>query len=272
MKQFPASPSEMLSSLIRNRELILVCVKREVQLRYKGSFLGIAWSFVLPLCMLAVYTFIFSEVFKARWNPVSDSKTEFALILFVGLIVFSIFSESISRAPSLIVSNVNYVKKVVFPLEILPWVIVANAVFHACISMLVWLAAYLLFFGLPHWTIVFLPIVILPLVFLVVGMSWFLSSLGVYLRDVGQFIGVAITALMFLSPIFFPLKAIPATYRYLFYANPLTPIIEISRDVLYWGKIPDALTLGIAWITSAVICWLGFAWFQKTRKGFADVL
>jgi len=272
MSHFSASPVEMFASLWRNRELIKASAKREVLGRYRGSFLGLFWSFFNPLLMLAVYTFVFSVVFKARWNVESDSKTEFALVLFAGLIVFNLFAECINRAPSLVLNNSNYVKKVVFPLEILPVVTLLSALFHGLISLGVWLLAYLMFFGLPHATVLYLPLVIMPLFLLIMGLSWALSSLGVYLRDVSQFIGVITTVLMFLSPIFYPATALPEHYRHLLYLNPLTPVIEQTRDVLFWGKTPDFFMLGIYWIVTLGIAWLGFAWFQKTRKGFADVL
>lgn len=272
MRNFPATPVEMIASLWRNRELIKASAKREVLGRYRGSALGLLWSFFNPLFMLVVYTFVFSVVFNARWNTGGDSKTEFALVLFSGLIVFNLFAECINRAPGVILGNVNYVKKIVFPLEILPVVIFISALFHGLISLGVWLLAYLVFFGLPHATVLYLPLVILPLFLLIMGLSWALSSLGVYLRDVSQLIGVITTVLMFLSPIFYPATALPEDYRHLLYLNPLTPVIEQTRDVLFWGKSPDFFMLGIYWMVTLCIAWIGFAWFQKTRKGFADVL
>lgn len=272
MRQFSASPFEMFASLWRNRSLIKASANREVLGRYRGSFMGVLWSFFNPLFMLAVYTFVFSVVFKARWNTGSDSKTEFALVLFTGLIVFSLFAECINRAPGLIISNVNYVKKVVFPLEILPWVTLSSALFHGAISLMVWLAAYVVFFGIPHVTVLYLPLIMAPYALFIMGLSWMLASLGVYMRDFAQFIGILTTVLMFMSPIFYPATALPEAYRHLLYLNPLTPIIEQTRDVLFWGKSPDFSMLGIYFVVSAFVAWLGFAWFQKTRKGFADVL
>jgi lipopolysaccharide transport system permease protein len=262
----------MLGNLWRHRNLIRSLVTREVLGRYRGSFLGILWSFFNPVFMLLIYTFVFSVVLKARWNVGSDSKTEFALVLFAGLIVFNIFSECIARAPSLILSNANYVKKVVFPLDILPWVSLGSALFHTGISVGVWLLAHLILFGAPHLTSLWLPLILLPLVLFVIGLSWIFASLGVFLRDVSQLTGILITAVMFLSPIFYPVTALPEDYRYLLLFNPLTPVIEMTRDVLFWGRQPDFVLLTSYTIGSAFIAWLGFAWFQKTRKGFADVL
>jgi lipopolysaccharide transport system permease protein len=272
MRQFSATPVEMLASLWRNRGLIKASASREVLGRYRGSILGILWSFFNPLFMLLVYTFVFSQVFKARWSVGSDSKTEFALVLFAGLIIFNLFAECITRAPSLIVSNVSYVKKVLFPLEILPCVALVSALFHGLIGLTVWFLAYILFFGLPHATALYLPLVIGPFLLFIMGLSWALASLSVFLRDISQIIGVITTVLMFLSPLFYPVTALPERYQHLLYLNPLTPVIEQTRDILFWGKMPDFSILGICWVGSAVIAWLGFAAFQKTRKGFADVL
>ncbi|MDF3935312.1 ABC transporter permease [Pseudomonas citronellolis] len=272
MQEFSVSPKAMASSLWRNRSLIRTLVQREVVGRYRGSLLGILWSFFNPLFMLSVYTFVFSYVFKARWNVSSDSKSEFALVLFCGLLVFNIFAECVNRAPTLVLANVNYVKKVVFPLEILPWVSIGASLFHALISLIVWVAVYTVLFGMPHLTIILLPLVIAPLVLMVIGISWVLASLGVYLRDVAQFVGIITTTLMFVSPIFYPATALPEEYRQFLYMNPLTLIIEQTREVLFWAKIPDFTSLAIYTLISAIFAWLGFAWFQKTRKGFADVL
>ncbi|MDH0625443.1 ABC transporter permease [Pseudomonas chengduensis] len=272
MRQFSATLFEMIASISRNRGLIQASAKREVLGRYRGSTLGLLWSFFNPLLMLVVYTFVFSEVFKARWSAGSESKTEFALVLFAGLIIFNLFAECINRAPSLILSNPNYVKKVVFPLEILPFVGLLSALYHTLISLGVWLAAYAVLFGMPHATALYLPLVLLPFCLLIMGLSWALASLGVFLRDVSQFIGVVTTVFMFLSPIFYPASALPEDYQSLLYLNPLTPVIEMTRDVLYWGKSPNFLLLGTSWLAAVAIAWLGFAWFQKTRKGFADVL
>jgi lipopolysaccharide transport system permease protein len=272
MQNFSISPGEMIASLWRNRSLILALIKREVVGRYRGSFLGVFWSFFNPLFMLAVFTFVFSVVFQARWGGGSDSKTEFALVLFAGLIVFNLFAECVNRAPGLILANVNYVKKVIFPLEILPWVVFGSAMFHAAISIGVWLTAYALLFGLPHITALLLPLIFLPLALLIIGISWMLASLGVYLRDVSQFVGILTTMLMFLSPIFYPVTALPEKYRSFLLLNPLTPAIEQTRNVLFWGKIPGMAIMGGYFLAASCVAWLGFAWFQKTRKGFADVL
>ena len=269
----PTSLVALAKSLWRNRQLILQMTQREVVGRYKGSVMGLAWSFFNPVFMLAVYTFVFSVIFKSRWGVGGEeSKTQFAVVLFVGMIVHGLFAEVLNRAPSLILSNVNYVKKVVFPLEILPVIAMGAALFHGLISLGVLLAAFALFNGYLHWTVVFTPLVVLPLVILTVGIAWMLASLGTFLRDVGQTIGIITMVLMFLAPVFYPVTAVPEEFRPWLMANPLTFIIEQAREVLIWGHVPDWTGLGTYTVVAMAITWAGYAWFQKTRKGFADVL
>jgi len=267
------SPVSLVHSFWHNRQLILQMTKREVLGRYKGSVMGLVWSFLNPLFLLAVYTFVFSVVFQARWGFGEDeSKTQFAIVLFVGLIVHGLFSEVLNRAPGLILSNVNYVKKVLFPLEILPGIAMGAALFHSLVSLAVLLCAYFLMKGFLHWTILFAPLVLLPLVVLTLGIAWLLASLGVFLRDVGQTVNIVTMVMLFLSPVFYPLTALPEEYRPWILCNPLTFIIEQTREVLVWGHSPDWVGLGIYGLVSITIAWLGYIWFQKTRRGFADVL
>ncbi|MBB1077819.1 ABC transporter permease [Rhodoferax sp. 4810] len=270
----PTSLVALGASLWRNRQLIAQMTKREVTGRYKGSALGLAWSFFNPVFMLVVYTFVFSEIFKSRWGGVGgdDSKTQFAVVLFVGMIVLNLFSEVLNRAPGLILGNVNFVKKVVFPIEILPVIAMGAALFHGLISLGVLLVAFGVFNGYLQWTAVFIPLVLLPLVILTTGLAWILASLGVFLRDVGQTIGIITTILLFLSPVFYPVTAVPERFRVFIMANPLTFIIEQARDVLVWGHLPDWFGLTSYTLAALVVAWAGYAWFQKTRKGFADVL
>ena len=256
----------------QHRSLIMQLVKREVLGRYRGSFFGLLWSFVNPVLMLTVYTFVFSVVFQARWGVASSSRFEFALVLFAGLIVFNLFAECVSAAPGLILGNVNYVKKVVFPLEILPWVSLGSALFHACISLAVLLAALVLAGMQVSATTLLLPAVIAPLLLLIIGAAWLLASVGVFVRDIGQVVSMALTVLMFMSPIFYPASALPEGVRNWLFLNPLTFIIEQTRDVLIWGKLPDWPGLTAYAACELSFTWAGFFWFQKTRKGFADVI
>lgn len=272
MQRFSASPREVVASLWANRSLLAGLIRREIAGRYQGSTLGILWSLFNPVLMLAVYTFFFSVIFRVRWLGGSGSKTEFALILFAGLLVFNFFAECITRAPSLILSNVNYVKKIIFPLELLPVVVMGSAGFHLLVSFVVWLVFYIVIFGVPHAGVLLFPIVLVPLVLLTLGVAWFLASLGVYLRDVSQVVGSLMPVLMFLSPVFYPLKSLPEEFRGVVHVSPVTVAVEQARDVMYWGVPLDWQVWGGYLAISGVIAWLGFSWFQKTRKGFADVL
>ena len=271
--QQPTSLLSLGKSFYQNRELILQMTKREVVGRYKGSVMGLLWSFITPILMLAVYTFVFAVAFKAMWGiATEESNTNFAVVLFVGLIVHGLLAEVLNRAPGLILSNVNYVKKVIFPLEILPVITFGAALFHSFISLFILLIALLILNNFLYWTVLFIPIVLLPLGILTLGLAWILASLGVYISDVGHTIGIITTILLFLSPVFFPLNALPVEYHLYIMANPLTFIIEQAREVLIWGNQPDWIGLSIYSLVSMAVFWIGYAWFQKTRKGFADVL
>ncbi len=261
------------SALWRHRELWWRLTEREVLGRYRGSLLGVTWSFLNPLAMLAVYTFIFSQVFRARWGNLDNSGTMgFAVNLFTGLIVFNLFAECANRAPTTILINPNYVKKVIFPLEILPAVTVGCAVFHALTSLGV-LALFKLV-GQRQIPIesLWLPIVWLPLLLGCLALSWLLSALGVFLRDLGQIITVLVSMLMFISPIFFPLSALPSRWQPLLALNPLAGIIEQTRKVLVAGESPNLAYIIITTLLSLVLCEASFRSFEKAKKAFADVL
>ena len=264
--------AEMIHSFRRNRALIYQMSRREVIGRYRGSYLGLLWSFLHPLLMLSVYTFVFSVVFTARWGAATDNKAQFGLVLFAGLIVHGFLAECANRAPSIILNNSNYVKKVVFPLEIFAWIATGSALFHAGISACVLLCFYWLTNWTFSWTVVLFPLVLLPLAILTTGLVWFLAAMGVFLRDIGQTIGIVTTALLFLSPVFYPVAALPTPYNILIYVNPITFIIEQARAVLIWGILPDWTGLGVYTAVALLISWGGFAAFQKARRGFADVL
>lgn len=259
-------------SLLDHRYLIKVLIYRDIQAKYKGSILGIVWSLLIPFVLLLVYTFVFSVIFQARWGASSGNKVEFALILFSGLIVFNFFSECVNRAPSIILSNVNYVKKVVFPIEVLGIVAVGSALFNFLVSFFVWVLAYIVFIGSPNLTIFLVPLFLVPLVCFVLGCVWLLSAVGVYLRDVGQFVGIVTTVLMFLSPIFYPIEALPARFQNFLYLNPLSFYIESFRDIVYWGKIPGLGYTFLVLLFSIIFLIFSFVIFRKLKNGFADVL
>ncbi len=268
-----ANPIKMIKNLWAHRELIGQFTESEILQSYQGSYLGLAWSFITPLARLIVYTFVFSGIFKARWEgAVSDSHTAFALVLFAGLIAFSVFNESIMAAPNLIVANANYVKKVVFPLEILPVSILGSTLIHSLFSLLILLASSLVILGRLPWTIVFLPLMYLPLILLTLGLSWFLASLGVFIRDLGHVLGVVMHLLFFLTPIMYPASLVPERLRFILFLNPLTFIVNHFRRVALGGQTPDWGEFLILTIMTLVICMLGYIWFMKSKKTFADVV
>lgn len=255
-------------------------VRREALSRYRSSTLGAFWAILTPLLMLAVYTFAFGEVFNARWQlPAgasisggTGSRTQFAVILYAGLIVFTVFAETASRAPGLVIGNPNLVKKVLFPLELLPVVSLLSALFNAMIGVIVLGLFQLLAFGHVSPRIWLFPVILLPLSFICLGIGWFFSALSVYVRDIGQTVGIIVTGLMFLSPVFYPSTAIPERWRFLSAWNPLVFPIEAGRQVGVMGEWPDWPLFLQSLCSSLLIAWIGFAWFQKTRKGFGDVL
>lgn len=268
----PIGPFSWLTSAWKNRVLLLRLTRREIETRYRGSFLGVLWSLVVPIALLAVYTFVFSMVFEARWQSTVNNRGNFALVLFSGLIVFNLFAECLNRAPSLMLQNVSYIKKVVFPLEILPWVTLFAALFNAVVSFAVLLIGYVLLIGIPPVTALLIPILLIPFLFLTLGLSLFLASIGVFIRDLQHVIGVITMMLMFLTPIFFPLAAIPEHFRKIIQWSPLSISVEEVRDVLFFSAQPDFALWTIYAGASCLVAWLGFAWFIKTKKGFADVV
>lgn len=272
MNRFSAHPKVLLAGLWAHRELVRNLVWRDIAGRYRGSFGGIIWSFLTPLLMLSVYTFVFAGVFKARWSSATESTADFALALFAGLCVFNVFAECFSRAPTLIVNNANYVKRVVFPLEVLPLVSLGSALFNLVVSLAAWLIGYLFFKGLPPVTALAFPLALLPLILLTLGVSWFAAALGVYVRDLSHITGIVTSVLLFMTPIFYPIAALPERFRAILGWNPLALIVEQSRGLLLWGSPPSVGAYCALTAFGAASAWFGFWWFQRTRRGFADVI
>ena len=262
----------IIQTYFQHKDLIKQLVKREVFSRYKGSFLGIMWSFINPVFMLIIYTFVFGVVFSARWNMDISDKSHFALVLFCGLMVYNIFADVIVRSPNLVVGNVNYVKKVIFPLEILPLVVLLSAIVHFLISLVILILALLILKSVVNWTIILVPIVLIPIFLLSLGIGLFLSSLGVFIRDISQITNVIVSALLFLSPIFYPISAVPSNIRFIYYINPISYVVEDMRNIVLWGILPNWNWLIIGTITGMIIFTMGSLWFYKTKGGFADVL
>jgi lipopolysaccharide transport system permease protein len=263
----------LFRSTWRHRALIYQLARKDVVGKYKGSMCGLAWSFISPLFMLAIYKICFTEVFHARWGiDASEGKGQYATALFAGLILHTAFAECISRGSQLVTDNANYVTKVIFPLEILPWVSSMTAVYHALASLVVLAAFSLIFTGHIAGTFLLFPVVYLPLVLLCTAVGWLLASLGVYVRDIGQMTSLIVIAMMYTAPVFFPLDMVPQGIRSIMHYNPLTFLIVEARKVLLWGQWPDWLGLAAYTGCALLACWLAYAWFQHTRKGFIDVL
>jgi len=254
------------------RDLIRQLAWREIISRYRGSFIGIWYSLVVPILMLAIYTFVFSVIFKAKWGvDPEESRVVFAMALFMGLITFTIFSEVVNSSPSLVLQNSIYVKKVIFPLEILVLVRFLSVMAHSLISLGILLVSLVLFRHIPA-TALLLPLVWLPLVLLTLGIAYFLASLGVFIRDLGVTVNIAVTVLFFLSPIFYPVRAVPEQFRIFCQLNPLAIFVEDSRRVVLWGQLPEWPVFAAGLVFSLIVFVLGFMWFMKSKKTFVDVV
>lgn len=257
---------------MRYRTLVWELTRREIGGRYRGASLGVLWSLISPFLLLMIYTFAFGTVMGGRWPEAHAVNTHFSVVLFSGLIPYFVLSECMVRAPDLIVGNPAFVKRVVFPLEILPWPMLLSALFHALMNTLVFIVLRLVLDGAFDWTIVALPLVVLPLTVFALGLSWLLSSLAVYVRDIQQFIGMASMALLFLSSVMIPTSSVPERYRAVFLLNPVSFIADQAREVMIWGRLPDWHGLLLYGAGALVFMYFGYAWFAMTKRGFADVL
>lgn len=260
------------AALIRNRSLAWELSKREVLGRYRGASFGLAWSAISPFMMLCVYAFAFGTVMKSRWPQEAGGDHSYAVILFVGLIVHGFFAECVSHATTLVVGNPNFVKRVVFPLDVLPWPKMFSALFHALMNVVVLALLMLALEHQLHLTLLLLPLIFIPLVLLTMGLSWFLASAGVYFRDISQVMPVFVTAMLFLSSAIIPVSILPKNLQTLFHLNPLTFFIDEARAVVLMGEWPNWGALALATMGGLLVAWLGHAWFVMTQRGFADVL
>lgn len=256
----------------RHGSLIRELTKREILGRYRGANFGLLWALISPFLMLAVYSLAFGSLLGSRWPSVDGKQSNFTLILFIGLVVHGFLAECINQAPRLVSGNTSYVKKVVFPLEVLPWPMVLSALFHLCMNLLAYLVLAIFSGQGVSWTLVLFPLVVAPLILLALGLSWLLAALGVYLRDISQVTGVLTTALLFTSTAIVPISVIPEKMRWLYALNPLSLIIDQTRNVVIWGALPDWKALGLYALFAGLACYAGYGVFRATRRGFADVL
>lgn len=259
-------------SFKRSWQLLAAMTKRDIAARYRGSWLGIFWSLLTPLLLLGVYTFVFGVIFKARWPSSNGVDENFAALLFCGIITHALFAEVLTRAPKLIVENSNYVKRVVFPLDILSWIAVLTASFHFVIAFMI----LSIFVGIAgnglSFYIFAVPLVLLSMALLLVGVCWIFSALGVYLRDLSYLASFLATALIFLSPVFYPLSAVPKGFALAMELNPLTFYIEAFRDLVVLHQWPNLASCMIAVSISLATFFLGYGLFRRVQPGFADVL
>lgn len=261
----------MFTTLWRHQSLVIELTKREFSGRYRGSFGGIVWSFAQPLFLLAVYTIAFGVILKARWG-FSGGTADYALMLFAGLIIFNLFSECLIKSTTLVTDNPNFVKKVVFPLELLPVITVATALIHAMIGLAVWLLGYTLLFGIPKPTVLLFPVILMCLVPVLLWLGWLLSALGVLVRDISQMTGMLNHTLLFLTPIFYSIEAAPPLLQNLLLLNPLTFIVEQFRLVLFHGQLPIFKGLAVYFVVASLFAWVSLALFRRLRPTFADMV
>jgi lipopolysaccharide transport system permease protein len=265
------NPFHIAADLYRHRYLIGQLTRRDVLLKYRGSYLGIGWSFLYPLLLLLSFTFVFEKIFGARWSQPSGHTAPFALIIYCGLIVFNIFSEVVSTAPRLIHGYQSYVKKIIFPVEILPVVLVTTACIHAAINLVILLLAIVLF-GDVHPTLLLIPIILLPMLFFAFGVAWLLAAAGVFVRDLVHVMPVFVQIAMFLSPVFYAVSHVPTYLQWFYRINPLSAVIENLRSIALWGETPDWGSWTITLIVSLITAAIGYTFFMHGKEEFADVL
>jgi lipopolysaccharide transport system permease protein len=260
-----------LRTLARNSSLIRSMVRRDIQGRYRGSVGGTAWTLINPLLLMATYYFVFGLVLKVRFRP-DQGTADFLLYFICGMLPWLAFSEAVGRSPGIVLENANFVKRVIFPLEILPVNLTLTSLVAEGFALLIFLAL-LIFFG-PGlgWTALALPIVLIPQVMFTMGLCWFLSALGVFLRDTTQIIGLVLTIWMYATPIFYPASILPKNFLWLFEKNPLYIIVEMYRNLFLDGTIPAPFPLAVLWAMGVAAFWLGHSWFYKVKKSFADLM
>lgn len=265
-------PLAPIRALVEHRVLIRRLAAREIVSRYQGSALGVLWLLLAPLLQLLIYTFVFAIVFKAKWDLPEQGRLVFAVVFFSGLIVYNVFAECMNRGPRLILENPNYVKRLVFPLEIMPWVALLSAMFNFAIGLVLLLAIYLIQFGLPPVSALSVPVIVLPLLLMTIGLTYWLAATGVYLRDLAQIVVPLTMLMMFVTPIFYSIDIVPEAFQPFIRLNPISSVLGQLRACLFRGDWPDPVWLIVATGLGWAVLYAGYAWFEKTKKGFADVV
>ncbi|MEO6993804.1 MAG: ABC transporter permease [Lacunisphaera sp.] len=261
------------SDLWENRALLWQFTLRNVELRHRGSHLGLIWSLLNPLLMMGLYVVVFGYIFNGSFGVLAhETRADYALGIFFGLTLFQFVAEVMGLAPLIIVSNPNFVKKVVFPLEILPASNVGAAFFHLMIGLVLAMIGLIFLDRSVHWELLWLPIIIAPLGLFCLGIAWLLSALGVFLRDIGQLMQFLTMALMYASAVFFPASKIAAPFWTFLRFNPILLAIGLARDTALWAQPINYHHLIFLYFSGFVCCWVGHIAFKKMKPGFADVL
>ncbi len=262
-----------LFTTLRNRaDLLWALSCRDILQKYRGSLLGFCWTFITPLALLGIYTVVFGTIMKMSWGPEDSGLGGFAIMLFCGLIPFSFFNEVLTRCSQIIIGSPNYVKRISFPTEILPVIVNISGWVHMLISVAILCGAQLFFTGKIAWTIVFLPLVWLPLLISALACSFVVAAVGVFLRDLPHLLGLAFSALFFLTPIIYPAERVPENLQFILYINPIAYAATNMRQIMVFGIIPNWTTLTLFTLVSLVGLFLGAAYFDRVKRRFADVL
>ncbi|OBZ07845.1 hypothetical protein A8L34_24750 [Bacillus sp. FJAT-27264] len=261
-------------NLYKSKDLLVELTKRDFQQRYKGSVLGVIWAMLSPLLMLGVYSFIFVSVFKSKWgdSSIQDGNMLYTMMIFAGLIPFQIFSESVNRSVNVLSQSSNYIKKVVIPIEIIPFSIVFSTIINSFFSVALLVIGKIMFLSTPNWTFIFIPLILIPIMILSLGASLIVAALGIYLRDLVYVVGLLVNILFYMSPIFYSAEAIPERFRFFIHLNPIAPIITQFRNVFINGQLFSVSSYITSLLVSIIVFLLGLSIFNYLRKGFADVI
>lgn len=255
----------------KSRHLIFELAKRDFCGKYRGSYGGVLWSLLQPLFLLTIYTIAFGVILKARWGYAGGTEN-YALMLFSGLLILNVFTECLTQAPKLIANNPNFVKKVVFPLEVLPIAMVLVALVHLLLGISCWLLGYIIFVGVPKWTVIYLPVILLSFMPVLLGFGWLFSAIGVFVKDLHQLTAMVSHVLLFLTPIFYSIEAAPPKLQFFLALNPLTFIIDQVRLVLIFGEKPGMRGLALYLLLSVCFAWASLKIFKRLQPTFSDVV
>ncbi|MBI4464174.1 MAG: ABC transporter permease [Acidobacteria bacterium] len=258
-------------TITRYRSLIVSMVRRDIQGRYRGSMGGATWTLVHPLLLMAVYYFVFAVVLRVRFG-VEQGSAGFVFYFLCGMLPWLGFSEAVGRSPNIVLEHSNFVKRVVFPLEILPINLTLTGLATEAFALVIFLAALVVLGNGLHWTALYLPVILVPQILLTVGLCWFLAALGVFLRDTGQMMGLVLTIWFFITPIVYPASALPEGWLWLFEINPMYTIVGAYRAVFLERSPPPVGPLAILWGVALGMFWLGYGWFYKMKRAFADLI